>query len=176
VGSHLGASALRPCGCSSISLDPTSEVQPATQNWLILLAIVSLAAGARVSLPTLRLLPTTKVLAEFPPRVGRYFTTGEEFVDSEPTRRVYAPAAIVYRDYRSDEGIPLNLFIAPEPVGWHTPETCVPYQGTRITQRFLRPIPAVPGLVLDEVALLPASAEGSMNICVPIIGESLMAW
>jgi hypothetical protein len=133
--------------------------------WLILLAIVVLGAIARSTVPLRRPVPDTQMLAAFPAQLGSYSVTRSVFADSEKTRRAYAPAAIVYRDYSDGRGAPINLFIAPEIVGWDSPSICATYQGATIMQRSVLPVGAG-----SATELVLRSAGGGASTYAPTTG------
>jgi Protein of unknown function (DUF3485) len=139
-------------------------MQPSTRYWLILLATISLGAIVRSTVPARSPVPATKVLADFPSQIGEYSVTRSEFADSEKTRRAYTPAAIVYRDYSDHRGSPINIFIAPEIVGWDSPSICAIYQGSTIIRRTELRVAAVPGLAATEI-VLRSPVDDQMNIC-----------
>ncbi len=141
-----------------------TEMPSLTRYWLILLAIVLAGAAAHTTMPLHGVMPASGVLAYFPAQLGPYSVTRSEFSDSQATRRAYAPAVIVYRDYSNGQGEPINLFIGPEPVGWDSPSICATYRGSVITQLATRPVATVPDLVITQV-VLRSREEDPMNIC-----------
>ncbi len=78
---------------------------------------------------------------------------------------MYAPAAIVYRDYMAEDGTVINLFIGPEPVGWDTPAICAAYKGANVMYLTVRPVPEAASLRLNEIVLAPAGRTDQMTVC-----------
>ena len=141
-------------------------MQSISKTWLALLVIVAAGAAARIALPARRFLPTTTVLTLFPSRLGTYVAQEEEFSNSEATRRAYAPAAIVYRSYSNGQDPPVDVFIAPEPVGAHSPSICARYTGSVVEQMSVASLPGIPGLRFHQtVSRPPAYAEDRLSVC-----------
>lgn len=140
-------------------------MQPSSRNWLILIGILFAGTFVRISVPDRGVLPTTQVLANFPARVGSYSVQQEEFADSEATRKFYAPAAIVYRDYADSDGVPINLFIAPEEVGRESPRICAAYLGSAIIKTSTQRVAGVPRLSLNQIVVRPGGSKGPVRVC-----------
>jgi hypothetical protein len=136
----------------------------------MILTIVSVGAIVHSCVPVRRLLPTTKILASFPAQIGTYSARQQHFLGEEAIRQAYAPAEVLYRDYASSDGVSINLFIAPEPVGWHTPSACAAYQGYAITgfaitELSLLPTLGAPKLMLNELVLRSGLAGDALRVC-----------
>jgi len=138
-------------------------MQSISRNWLILLLIVFVGAMARATLSRHMFVPTTKVLGSFPSYLGKYRGRELESQDADADRRHYAPAEIVLRSYSNGQDTPIELFIAPELVGMHSPTICAPYQGWAIAHMSVARVPAIPDLMLDQV--VTRSSDYQIEAC-----------
>lgn len=138
-------------------------MQPISKSWIALLAIVILGAGIHLALPTRRLLPNTDMLLSFPTRLRSYVAQDAEFSNSEVTRRAYAPASIVYRSYADGANTPIDLLIAPEPVGSESPSICASYGGSVVLRKSVVPLEG--GHFSEIVYNTDANSKGEVSIC-----------
>ena len=83
--------------------------------------------------------------------------------DAEPTRKEYAPAAIVYRSYSNGQDAPVELFIAPESVGADSPSLCAWYMGSVVVQKSVVSPPDKSGLRFNRI--VSRGAEHQVDIC-----------
>src|ERR1700759_2153008 len=65
-------------------------------------------------------LQLTQVLQDFPVQLGPFKGEDETSHSATVLRRMYWPAAFIYRTYTKSSGKPLQVFIAPDAIGAHT--------------------------------------------------------
>lgn len=88
----------------------------------------------------------TGVLNQFPARIGAFQGADTQNLYVERVRKIYWPAAVVYRDYADGMGEPIQVMIAPDYAGLHPQDLCGRYAGWKILQQTsegLRGVPAV---------------------------------
>ncbi len=135
-------------------------MQPISRNWLIAIAMLGSGILAQAILPEHQtpLLHTT-LLRTFPYQLAGLSGTDVQDSEARETRDSYQPAAIVYRNYSDGKQPPVEIFIAPVPVGVHSPSYCLRYNGWMLTQRSQAPLPGAANLELSQIVSTAPSGE-----------------
>lgn len=129
---------------------------------IALLAILcaGIAAESRVNAERadLRL---TRVLIQFPARLGSFQGADDTSPLAATLRQAYWPAAVVDRTYSDGGGNSVQVVIAPDSVGSHPESVCAQYSGWKVLTETTGSLPSSPAVHVTRTIEGPPLTQGT---------------